>query len=669
VDKRSWCSEVSANPASPGPSVSESPARWEGLAFHTLSATVLAAVMWLFILQPTYHSTMVEYLFKFLPALTDDGLPAIFDGNGIGDPRSRLLANLLALANVHLRRLVLENSLLPPALGISWLLYPACLWLLFQVTRRLSGQPRIAMFAVLLYATSPALLDTLVNYYVPAKPLVNVMMLLALYGGCLLFPSQASSARLARGVVIVFLAGLLGLLSDETAIFIYPCVPLVFIDKILSDRVRVSTKILFFGALATSGVMFLLISFLALPVVNERLGQAPVDLWTVVTKGVNTAMFGSDSNSLGPLARQYSPFSLLETILSVHTVPGRMVNGVYTSSVPIPHFFQWRLREQLGLYMFIGMLVFLFLRLRRNRTLWALEWRLIAAFVLFVFGQGFLLLPLAPWIIETNYYAALASLFFSLCLSVVLGGWVSESHLRPVPWIFLTYLMLVQFANFEATAKRHPNFDGPPLTWGRLRAVQQQVEAGQFEVVAKAHPFPSRLFSWAFEHQVAAEHKAGRSVDIKPFSEPSRNLFRYIDMNAIAGIGYRDISLNIAAAQEERSLIEAGARRLEARWDLFANSSVEGHIGPWNYVRHFDSRGHVRQRYWRSGLMRAWADRGTVGEKHGEVCMSFEKSGEECIARVYDLHDVMFAFSALGNSVGAFRRKPGAEVSSSRRPA
>jgi hypothetical protein len=145
---------LNAKPFSPASS--EAPARWERLVLRFLSATVFAAVMWLFILQPTYHSTMVEYVYKFLPAMTDDGLSAVFDGNGVGDPRSRLLANLLALANVHLRRLVIENGLLPPALGISWLLYPACLWLLFKVAKRLSGQSHIAMFAVLLYATSPA---------------------------------------------------------------------------------------------------------------------------------------------------------------------------------------------------------------------------------------------------------------------------------------------------------------------------------------------------------------------------------------------------------------------------------------------------------------------------------------------------------------------------------
>jgi hypothetical protein len=434
-------------------------------------------------------------------------------------------------------------------------------------------------------------------------------------------------------------------------------VPLVFIDKILSKNVPVSIKALFLGALMVSGVSFLLITFLVLPIVNEQLGQVPVDVQAVIRNGVYAAMFGMDSSSVWPLARQYSPFSLIETIASVHAVPGRLVKGVYTSGVPIPHIFQWRLRDQLSLYVFFGMLVVLVLQLGRNRTLWSLEWRLIGAFVAFAFGQAFLMLRLAPWIVETNYYAALASLFFALCLSVALGGLVAETQLRPIPWIFLTYIMLVQFSNFVATAQRHPSFDLPPLTWGSLQAVRRQVEAGQFEAVVKAHPFPSRLFSWAFEYEMAAEHKMGRSVDIRGFSEPSTNLFRYIDMTVIPKItGYRDISLNIAPPREERSLIEAGARKLEGGLDLFSDSSLEGQIGPWNYVRRFDGRGHAQQRYWRNGLIRVWADRGSVSEKHGEVCVNFEKTGEECIARVYELHGVMFAFSASGQFVSAFRR-------------
>jgi hypothetical protein len=219
--------------------------------------------------------------------------------------------------------------------------------------------------------------------------------------------------------------------------------------------------------------------------------------------------------------------------------------------------------------------------------------------------------------------------------------------------------MVVQFSNFVATAQRHPSFDEPPLTWGGLRAVRRQLEAGQFDAVAKAHPFPSRLFDWAFEYEMAAEHKAGRSVDIQAFSEPSQNLYRYVDLTIIPKItGYRDISLNIAGPQEERTLIEAGARKLDGELELLTSLPVEGQIGPWNYVRRFDSSGHVHQRYWRNGLIRVWADRGSVSEKHNEVCVSFEKAGEECIARVYEHHGVMFAFSASGQFVSAFRRQP-----------
>jgi len=47
---------------------------------------------------------MLEYVFKFLPAMTDGWLAAIFDGNTIGHPRPGLLTAVFNLCNIALRQ-------------------------------------------------------------------------------------------------------------------------------------------------------------------------------------------------------------------------------------------------------------------------------------------------------------------------------------------------------------------------------------------------------------------------------------------------------------------------------------------------------------------------------------------------------------------------------------
>src|SRR5262245_35359764 len=69
-----------------------------------LSLGLVFLIFQLFLLQPTYSATMVEYVIKFLPALTDTGFYGIFDFNGMGDPRPRVISSLFTFLNIALRR-------------------------------------------------------------------------------------------------------------------------------------------------------------------------------------------------------------------------------------------------------------------------------------------------------------------------------------------------------------------------------------------------------------------------------------------------------------------------------------------------------------------------------------------------------------------------------------
>jgi hypothetical protein len=155
--------------------------------------------------------------------------------------------------------------------------------------------------------------------------------------------------------------------------------------------------------------------------------------------------------------------------------------------------------------------------------------RIALAFAAFVVVESVLLLRLAPWLVEVNYYAAFSSLFFALIMATLIAG-LREKYIGSVAWIIAAYLALVQFANFYQTAQRHPSIDGTQLGWQILHDVHQKVADGKLADVVAAHPFPSRLFSIGFEPAVAIEHAAGRRVDLRPMQSVDSTIYRFVGM-------------------------------------------------------------------------------------------------------------------------------------------
>jgi hypothetical protein len=633
--------------------------QFERVTASCFAAVIVVAILWLFLLQVSSTGTFLEYVFKFVPAMTDGGLTSIFDGNMVGDPRPRLLTTFFTYTNIVLRRALLLREPIHPSLGIAWLIYPICVFLMHRVAMRLTMDARTALIAAILYAASPAMLDLFADYYVPGKPLASLMMLLAMYGACLIFPAtdDQNTSRPILGSSIIFIAGLFGLLSDETALFIYACIPLLFANRLLEKTVRPARNWWFALGLAGSLLVFVLVGFILVPAVNISLGQAPIDLWTTITRGVYEAMFLMSSKPVGNLIGSISPGSLLETILSAHTVPHRSVHVTWTSGQPLQHFFQWRWTDQLGLYVFAAIMILLSLNVRSDPTRRGLVVRLLLAFVVFVVLESILILRLSPWIVEVNYYAAFSSLFFALILATLIAG-LARTHWSWSVWLITAYLATVEFGNYWETAQRHPSIRSAPLNWTQLREVHQKVASGRFAEVAKEHPFPSQLFFYGFEHAVALEHLAGRHVDLQPLRDLESMPLRFIDLTSIQdpSVMTSDIP-NI----EEDSLRSVTGSKVESGRDLaarLAGRTIRGLAGDWTFIRHFGRSGDVRERIWRQGLMRLWSRRGIAFESDDELCIDFPSYPRECIARVYELDDVTYAFSKSGAPIAAFRWLP-----------
>jgi hypothetical protein len=631
--------------------------RRERLIVCGLAALLAAAVLWLLILHVWASGIMSEYAFKFLPFMTDEGWTSIFDGNAIGDPRPRVIAMFLTYVNIVIRRFLLLRSAIHPSLGVAWLFYPLAIGLMYRVASKLTADRRAALIAALLYAASPALLDTLVNYYVPAKALSNILMLLSIYGGCLMFPSPQGGqpSRPDLGVAIVFAAGLAGLLSDETAVFIYICVPLLFIDRLFNRSVAVGAKAAFAASLAASLVAYAVLALLAIPAVNRALGQVPIDLWGVVSRGVYDTMFLTAAKPVGALISQVSPGALLETMLSAHTVPYRLVRHTWTSGDPLPHIWQWRWADQLGLLAFAGIVLFLFRRARRDAVRSRLLLRIVLAFAAFVVVESVLLLRLSPWIVEVNYYAAFSSLFFALIMATLIAG-LRERYLGSAAWIIAAYLALVQFANFYQTAQRHPSIAGMQLGWQMLQDVHNEVAEGKVADVVAAHPFPSRLFSIGFEQAVAIEHAAGRRVDLQPMQGVDSTIYRFVGMENlqdpnILPLGITPLDEAALAATAKAGSGGGLARRLMGR-------TIRGQSQGWEFLTHFGQSGQIHERAWLPGVMRVWGRRGTAVVEDGSLCLKFESYPPECIARTLDQGELTYGFSEAGRLVAAFKRLP-----------
>jgi hypothetical protein len=432
---------------------------------------------------------------------------------------------------------------------------------------------------------------------------------------------------------------------------------LLFANRLLEKKVAASRKWLFAISLAGSLLTFVIVGFVAVPAINVALGQAPIDLWTTITRGVYEAMFLMSSKPVGNLIGSISPGSLLETILSAHTVPHRHVQHIWTSGWPLPHFFQWPWTDQLGLYFFTAILIFLILNIRFDRARRGLLGRLLLAFLVFVVLESILILRLSPWIVEVNYYAAFSSLFFALIMAVLIAG-LGRSRWTWSVWLITAYLGAVEFANYWETAQRHPSIRSSPLSWTQLREVHQKAAAGDFAKVAKEHPFPSLLFFYGFEHAVALEHAAGHRVDLQPMRDLHDTMFRFIDLDRM-----QDPSTVISdiADYDENMLRSAVGVKTESSLALAARltgRTIRGVAGDWNFIRHYSRSGEVHERAWRQGVMRLWSRRGVSFELGDELCVDFPSYPRQCIARVYELGEVTYAFSHNGVLIAAFRWVP-----------
>lgn len=623
-------------------------------------AVLFALVGWYFILRPTYAATFLEYYQKYLPFFTDRGFGGVLDLAALGDPRPRLLPLLGAAIDVDMRRALLRLGTMHPAFGISWLFYPAALAALFQAVYLLTGRRTAAAIACLIYAASPAALDVLVDYYMPAKPLVNFFFITALLGVGLSepHPSLGRVRHTWLGSALIFLSALGGMLSDETAVFLIAIVGILMTPRLFDRTAPPAERLAAPAALVLALALYLAVGMVVLPLLEERHGYAVVPFAAVVLQGVYAAMFGAAPKPLGGFLRDYDPGSLLWTIVSAHMAIGRTVGGNWTNDHGL------RLAEttprEYG-QMLAAAAAFAVLMLTVGRSQRRLAWLLLAAFAFFVLGQAILIFPLAPWLVEVNYYASLSSIFVALFGGILLGDLAGHRPCLPLAGLTAAWLAFAGLHNYLETAKRHPGFTDAPLTWGALREARMQALAGgiyAFPDVAgppERYPRRGRRYLYALEVAMGQEHEQGRRVDVVPLRPiASAPLYRTLHLETLF-----DTHIPRLAAPGPATLAEARAMPAAsvagANAPALAGKHLRGSTAEWNLDVTVGESGIVRGTAWRPGLMRLWELTGRLAQRADGACLVFDQAPELCLASVVAGEKELYAYDAEGRWVLSFR--------------
>jgi hypothetical protein len=628
--------------------------RWESRLVAALAIGLAVTIVVWFLASPSLASMTLEYALKSVPHFSDGSLSSILDFNGVGDPRGRVVNSFFTWLNILVRRELLLRWAIHPALSVNWLLYPLTLIVLNRAIRRMSRGPRYAIVATLLYAASPGMLDTLVDYHMPGKALVNFLFAAALFGVALIVPAERE-VRPVLGALIFGAATFLGLLSDETAALIPICVCVLFGREILFHGRTRRTWLPVIASFSAAGAAYLLLVLVVVPLCNALLQQAPLDLPTTILRGPYAAMFGIQPRAFGGMLEFYDPISLLHTVVSAHLVPRRVVFASWTSHLPYPSFPDWPLPEQLSLGAVLVVIVTLVAllppaRMRQMR-------RFAAAFLVYTAAQALLLVALSGYVCESAYYAALSSLLVALVLGFVAAASDRSPATRILSWALVAYVMAVEAANMVDTARRHPYRGAVSLSWQDLRTIRSRIAAGEVDEALAAQPFPARRFLYAFEVAAAVESAKGSRIDFRPLEEPQRSLARQLDVDSNADPSIVPSSESLSTrSKAEGVAVDATKIVVPIDDSLFRAGAIVGEKGAWGYKWLFDGTGAVVQRSWRYGLMRLWSAEGRVERRAGETCLVFTATPSTCFSSLYQESGWILALGPDGSLVTRFKR-------------
>ena len=246
-----------------------------------------------------------------------------FDYMGFdGAPRGRFLSYFMVIPNEKFRLWLFERVPPHPSLSITWLfslvLSPI---LLFKVALNSGCGRKGAWIAVLLYLLSAGFLSNVTLLVLPAKPLANFFVILCLFLGSKIYLSTSISRDFSKKDLAQFVTMLcliyVSFFTDETAWFIYGCVPVLYPEIFLYGKKKILRGVLF---LSTFPLYLAFLTFLA-PLITTKLGFGDFDFWAYAIKDnpgltVATVMELMPKNALN-LIKSYFFFTEGSTVRTI----------------------------------------------------------------------------------------------------------------------------------------------------------------------------------------------------------------------------------------------------------------------------------------------------------------------------------------------------------------
>ncbi|MCE7527861.1 hypothetical protein [Polynucleobacter sp. IMCC 30228] len=622
---------------------------WERHLSFILSLGLILFIIGFFIATPKYGLIFSEYIIKHLPAFTDNPLSKIFDFNNVGDSRGHIIKNLMIWINIHFRRILLLYTVIHPSLSFNWVIYPTTLYLFYKAICLTSNNKRLPIMATLLYASSPGMLGILLEYYLPGKALVNLFFSLGFYGISLAF-TVLKPSRPYIGTLLFIFAFLMGLLSDETAIFI-PLSLIYVLAKINVNRLDTTKITILLSGLLITIFLYVTTLTLIIPLINNTLNQSPLQIFDLIFKGPYYN-FGNLIKSIRHY-EFYDPLNLFQVIFSSHYIPNRIAPPNWVSSIPFPNFLAWSSREKLAYLAYLITFLCFFITIEKNEKINA--GKIAFAFFIYLFVQEFLIIFTNGYLQDISYYAAISSFFLSLLVAHIAANSVRNINFILFAWVWVVCIIASQITNFMAGEERYPYFGKNDLTWHDLNDIRNEVISNQN--TWKGKQFFDRRFSYAFETAAALDSAKDVKIDFQPLENPDLSLSNSIKFPPY----FQDQSLpkfnfgNSSFSELDMKKIGAILVGKPTYLDYFSQKILYSHLNEWNFKWQFDELNNVTQLSWRPGLMRVFTDKGIITKRDDEVCVIIQDRQVTCFFAIYKYKDVFYAFDKNGSLVIRFK--------------
>jgi hypothetical protein len=621
-------------------------------AIFKITCAILAIVIAFFALytclNPFYATSFNEYYFKYLPGLINGNLNTLFDGGLLGDPRPRTFSTLLTLANIYFRELLYSRDIFLPSIGVNWLIYPASIFAIYKATLMAFKSTNVAIASSVIFASSPAALDMLCDFYIPAKPLALLFTITSIgFFGSLLELQQDSRAPLRRlpSLLGLWISILLCMLSDETGIFILLFLLAIYFKKIAIRNFNHIFRL--FLICIFPYIIFFIYSFYALPLINNQLGQISLNPIDIAINGIFTTLFEFSPPPMW--AWKFDSFlALFENIVSSFILPEKVSYGGWTSLVykglltsSVQHQIAFSISSLLALYFY--------LKLNVNHKQDVI--RLLFGLIVFCLIESYILLALTPYLNESNYYANQGSIWMSLVLGLILGG--TSTIAPPFRALGLIIVVLVTITNFSNSIKSNPFIESNPLTINEIEEILTSVKSYKFIDINKAFKYPSNRYKYAFEMEVYRRHLSGEIIDLIPHSSTNGSIIKYLPIQ-----GVQDESL--ISSTDDIPTLPINSKfltpiRLEAFPSLIANKKVRGVSNDWNYIRTYDGNNSFIEKVWYQGIVRIWELNGSYLLKNGSTCFYYSNLMEECFTTLLvNSQNQYFGFGSSGELVTRF---------------